>query len=108
MAWSPHKNATKHKPNSAHPKCSPMPHAHNTIWHAQAHDPKIKKPPPHSYDKPKADAQKSKPTWPKPKSNPPSQAKSRSEEHTSELQSRGHLVCRLLLEQTNQVQHQLG
>src|SRR5437870_6211368 len=27
-----------------------------------------------------------------------SRAKSRSEEHTSELQSRGHLVCRLLLE----------
>src|SRR5690625_3595075 len=26
----------------------------------------------------------------------------RSEEHTSELQSRGHLVCRLLLEQKNQ------
>src|SRR5690625_713545 len=26
----------------------------------------------------------------------------RSEEHTSELQSRGHLVCRLLLEQNNQ------
>src|SRR5690625_6964301 len=25
----------------------------------------------------------------------------RSEEHTSELQSRGHLVCRLLLEQEN-------
>src|SRR5690625_7043399 len=25
---------------------------------------------------------------------------SRSEEHTSELQSRGHLVCRLLLEKT--------
>src|SRR5690625_3590816 len=25
----------------------------------------------------------------------------RSEEHTSELQSRGHLVCRLLLEQIN-------
>src|SRR5690625_6038190 len=25
----------------------------------------------------------------------------RSEEHTSELQSRGHLVCRLLREQTN-------
>src|SRR5439155_6752180 len=31
-------------------------------------------------------------TW----SEPP--AKTRSEEHTSELQSRGHLVCRLLLE----------
>src|SRR5690625_6799948 len=28
-------------------------------------------------------------------------AASRSEEHTSELQSRGHLVCRLLLEKTN-------
>src|SRR5207253_9856730 len=27
--------------------------------------------------------------------------KSRSEEHTSELQSRGHLVCRLLLEKKN-------
>src|SRR5690625_6066169 len=27
----------------------------------------------------------------------------RSEEHTSELQSRGHLVCRLLLEKTNNV-----
>src|SRR5690625_6073500 len=37
---------------------------------------------------------------------------SRSEEHTSELQSRGHLVCRLLLDktqknkQTNHNQHQ--
>src|SRR5437660_8071935 len=28
----------------------------------------------------------------------PFSAKGRSEEHTSELQSRGHLVCRLLLE----------
>src|SRR5690625_5747151 len=28
----------------------------------------------------------------------PSQLSQRSEEHTSELQSRGHLVCRLLLE----------
>src|SRR5437870_7456938 len=28
-------------------------------------------------------------------------ARSRSEEHTSELQSRGHLVCRLLLEKKN-------
>src|SRR5690625_5503095 len=27
----------------------------------------------------------------------------RSEEHTSELQSRGHLVCRLLLEQKNRI-----
>src|SRR5437870_10327269 len=29
-------------------------------------------------------------------------AKKRSEEHTSELQSRGHLVCRLLLEKKKQ------
>src|SRR5690625_6716875 len=29
---------------------------------------------------------------------------SRSEEHTSELQSRGHLVCRLLLEKKNKTQ----
>src|SRR5690625_6742670 len=28
-------------------------------------------------------------------------SKARSEEHTSELQSRGHLVCRLLLEKKN-------
>src|SRR5207253_9057908 len=32
----------------------------------------------------------------------------RSEEHTSELQSRGHLVCRLLLEKKNKVtEHRL-
>src|SRR5439155_9346416 len=30
----------------------------------------------------------------------------RSEEHTSELQSRGHLVCRLLLEKKNQTERQ--
>src|SRR5437660_9201940 len=29
----------------------------------------------------------------------------RSEEHTSELQSRGHLVCRLLLEKKNKQSH---
>src|SRR5207253_8328391 len=32
---------------------------------------------------------------------PPVDPVGRSEEHTSELQSRGHLVCRLLLENTN-------
>src|SRR5215510_15667832 len=31
---------------------------------------------------------------------------SRSEEHTSELQSRGHLVCRLLLEKKNTMTEQ--
>ena len=30
----------------------------------------------------------------------------RSEEHTSELQSRGHLVCRLLLEKKNDTKAQ--
>src|SRR5690625_2778281 len=30
----------------------------------------------------------------------------RSEEHTSELQSRGHLVCRLLLEKKNETSQQ--
>src|SRR5690625_1075538 len=30
-------------------------------------------------------------------------AETRSEEHTSELQSRGHLVCRLLLEKKNMI-----
>src|SRR2546429_2811323 len=33
---------------------------------------------------------------------------SRSEEHTSELQSRLHLVCRLLLEKKNNVECQIG
>src|SRR5690625_6623735 len=33
--------------------------------------------------------------------------KSRSEEHTSELQSRGHLVCRLLLEK-KKIEQQIG
>src|SRR5690625_5601512 len=32
-------------------------------------------------------------------------ASPRSEEHTAELQSRGHLVCRLLLEKQNKEQH---
>src|SRR5690625_5811788 len=32
-------------------------------------------------------------------------ARGRSEEHTSELQSRGHLVCRLLLEKKNIYAH---
>src|SRR5207253_8674224 len=32
-------------------------------------------------------------------------ARRRSEEHTSELQSRGHLVCRLLLEKKNLRSH---
>src|SRR5690625_5362840 len=31
----------------------------------------------------------------------PNAVRRRSEEHTSELQSRGHLVCRLLLEKKN-------
>src|SRR5690625_6966192 len=34
-------------------------------------------------------------------------ASARSEEHTSELQSRGHLVCRLLLEKKNNTPQKL-
>src|SRR5690625_5919924 len=37
----------------------------------------------------------------------PLSTESRSEEHTSELQSRGHLVCRLLLEKKNTDQTQV-
>src|SRR5690625_6007419 len=36
--------------------------------------------------------------------NRPDRKKARSEEHTSELQSRGHLVCRLLLEKKKKTQ----
>src|SRR5437660_2721312 len=36
-----------------------------------------------------------------PRRAPGSASCTRSEEHTSELQSRGHLVCRLLLEKKN-------
>src|SRR3954449_13640168 len=32
----------------------------------------------------------------------------RSEEHTSELQSHSHLVCRLLLEKKHKIKHHLG
>src|SRR5436305_7830558 len=39
----------------------------------------------------------------KPVSTFPSRSAPRSEEHTSELQSRPHLVCRLLLEKKNEV-----
>src|SRR5690625_6770510 len=34
--------------------------------------------------------------------------KARSEEHTSELQSRGHLVCRLLLEKKKTSAHRMS
>src|SRR5690625_6731216 len=34
-----------------------------------------------------------------------SSTEARSEKHTSELQSRGHLVCRLLLEKKKQITH---
>src|SRR3712207_8049960 len=37
--------------------------------------------------------------------NPCRQRSSRSEEHTSELQSRQYLVCRLLLEKKNNIHH---
>src|SRR5256884_1651910 len=42
---------------------------------------------------------------PAPKEGPVESLEVRSEEHTSELQSRLHLVCRLLLEKKNQIQN---
>src|SRR5437870_7589644 len=42
--------------------------------------------------------QKSEPTLGRPRVSQGPAHPTRSEEHTSELQSRGHLVCRLLLE----------
>src|SRR5690625_4772093 len=41
------------------------------------------------------------PTWHSMPQTPTATPPFRSEEHTSELQSRGHLVCRLLLEKKN-------
>src|SRR5688572_32527551 len=38
-------------------------------------------------------------------SHPLSRARRRSEEHTSELQSQSNLVCRLLLEKKNHLEH---
>src|SRR5690625_5639959 len=40
-------------------------------------------------------------TWTSQSISTDGQSRPRSEEHTSELQSRGHLVCRLLLEKKN-------
>src|SRR2546423_11973603 len=40
-----------------------------------------------------------------PASRSPGQDRSRSEEHTSELQSLAYLVCRLLLEKKNRTSH---
>src|SRR5437660_4934223 len=42
---------------------------------------------------------------PSPESRSVRRQRSRSEEHTSELQSRGHLVCRLLLEKKKKKQY---
>src|SRR2546430_4266777 len=36
---------------------------------------------------------------------PPARARTRSEEHTSELQSQSNLVCRLLLEKKKNIDH---
>src|SRR5258708_13631207 len=40
-------------------------------------------------------------SWPAPSPEPAASEPARSEEHTSELQSPDHLVCRLLLEKKN-------
>src|SRR5258708_30737804 len=46
-----------------------------------------------------------KPNWPMKRAISISKASSRSEEHTSELQSPDHLVCRLLLEKKKTHRH---
>src|SRR5437870_9881332 len=51
--------------------------------------------------------------WPATRRRPPAasnrgDSSNRSEEHTSELQSRGHLVCRLLLEKKKEVSQPLA
>src|SRR5437868_11103634 len=43
--------------------------------------------------------------WHRPMPNQPMRTRRRSEEHTSELQSRFELVCRLLLEIKNEIAH---
>src|SRR5690625_6331255 len=53
------------------------------------------------WPRPKAEPPQ-KQSQPPPKAKLPQKQRRRSEEHTSELQSRGHLVCRLLLEKKKQ------
>src|SRR5438270_4461407 len=43
--------------------------------------------------------------WDQPHAPPPAFAATRSEEHTSELQSQSNLVCRLLLEKKKKQEH---
>src|SRR5215475_15667291 len=47
-------------------------------------------------------------TWPEPPGEAPNGGSVRSEEHTSELQSRENLVCRLLLEKKKKEQRSPG
>src|SRR5439155_26322173 len=58
------------------------------------------RPPPRSPPRSTGRCGTGRPVWPRrtPSGNRTPSSASRSEEHTSELQSRGHLVCRLLLE----------
>src|SRR2546421_8768776 len=51
-----------------------------------------------------ADEAQGDPLAPKPSHHPAKAKRVRSEEHTSELQSRSDIVCRLLLEKKNQHQ----
>src|SRR5690606_41949572 len=55
-------------------------------------------PPPSMRINPWNSRKKPKVPWSHPKNPPPRSSAGRSEEHTSELQSRENLVCRLLLE----------
>src|SRR3712207_8322125 len=54
---------------------------------------------------PRRGARPPRPSGPRPRRVAATRPPSRSEEHTSELQSRQYLVCRLLLEKKNTTHH---
>src|SRR5437660_10243253 len=71
--------------------------AATTIYHLSLHDALPICRPSGPYRNRRGGGPSGGPPGPRPSPPPPR----RSEEHTSELQSRGHLVCRLLLEKKN-------
>src|SRR2546429_4578348 len=77
------------------PAPDPTAHAHPGEHRMSQTDTWIAPAPPARLTEPSAPATRAAPA------PPPATRATRSEEHTSELQSRLHLVCRLLLEQKN-------
>src|SRR5437870_8074018 len=96
--WAPflHVHKAQHHENGPHEHGGLPPHRHETVIHAHLPD---AAPAALGHDAQEADLSHANHDA-EPLSIVALQAK-RSEEHTSELQSRGHLVCRLLLEKKN-------